>query len=131
MVERSEREELLSYINDAFKDAHGFRPRGALWEHFTSLSVEELNEEADKLSTEIARQIKEEADIMAQNVITFEQKIADLIATGAGDRANALRWLFDAEGLLKEDLQWYGASFVEHHFNLPYGYLNEDFKKAS
>lgn len=124
----SERSELLSYINDAFKDANGFRPRGSLWDYYTSLSIEELNAEADKLSEQISRQIIEEAERKAESVIRFEHRVTETISMGAKDRETAFKWIFDAEGFEKETLQFYGYSYVEHHFDLPYGYLNKEVK---
>lgn len=48
-AEYTEREELLSYISDAFKDVNGFRPRGI----FAGLSITGLRAKADQLSAEI------------------------------------------------------------------------------
>ncbi len=59
----TERDDLISYIWDAYKDANGIRPR---WMDFASMSIEDLRETADRLSDEIGRQIREREEHAAE-----------------------------------------------------------------
>lgn len=79
----NEREELFSYISDAFKGVHGFRPRHINWREET---VESLTAIADSLHREIAEENEQE-----------EAAIALTIQHGAADRATAIRWLQQAD----------------------------------
>lgn len=53
----TERDELICYISDAYKDLNGFRPRFYNW---NSMSIEELRAEADRLSADIGSKIEGE-----------------------------------------------------------------------
>jgi len=57
IMNRSERDDLICYIWDAYKDVNGFRPR---WMNFEGMSVQDLRDEADYLSNEISNSIKRE-----------------------------------------------------------------------
>ena len=52
------RDDLICYIWDAYKDLNGFRPRNIY--DFSAMSVEELQEECDRLSAQIAEEIEAE-----------------------------------------------------------------------
>ena len=89
-----ERQDLISYISDAHKDAYGFRPRGF---NYAEWSMADLEAEADRLSEAVTRAI--EANELEENraVEAFEQSVQNTIEMGAGNRVTALRWLTDAE----------------------------------
>lgn len=51
----TERDDLISYIWDAYKDLHGIRPR---FMNFDAMSIEDLRKEADFLSESIGAEIR-------------------------------------------------------------------------
>ena len=52
----TERDDLITYIWDAYKDLHGVKPR---FMDFGAMSIEDLREEAQSLSDAIGREIRE------------------------------------------------------------------------
>ncbi|MNK75707.1 hypothetical protein D3C87_952520 [compost metagenome] len=117
MAELTEREELMSILSDVFKSAHGFRPRGM----FADYSIAELRAELarqDKAYEETAARERAQEEACA---VKFEARIADLIASGAGDRETAIRWDKDALGGDHIDDGYY-----EYLNGLRYGYFAKD-----
>lgn len=102
-IEDYKRHSLISYISDGHKDAYGFRPRGYNYSEWT---LDELTEEADRISEAVAKAIEEDEILANHQVEAFEQSVQNTIAMGAGNRATALRWLTDAE-------TFYGYQCVE------------------
>ncbi len=122
MVARTEREELLSYISDAHKDAYGTRPHG----RYNNLTLAELRQVADELSDAVGEAIKREADEKAATAIAFEVRVTEVIASGAGDRKTALRWIFDAEDI-SVTVSLYGGSYAAYHFGLELRYFTKEY----
>ncbi len=122
MAERTEREELLSFISDVYKDVYGVRPRGLYMNH----TLEELRYTFKELCAASERQMAEEAEIEAANAKTFEARVAEVIATGAGDRATALRWIFEADDMA-EDVAIYGGTYASYHLGLPHLYFEAEY----
>lgn len=91
-VEQYERDRLISYISDGYKDAYGFRPRHYNWD---AMSTAELTELADEISDAVCAEIKREEAAQKVAIEKFEVLVADTIAMGAGDRATAIRWICD------------------------------------
>lgn len=88
------RHKILGFISDAHKDAYGFRPRGYDWDAYT---IEELEIFAENLAREAeaeAYRVEAEGTEAYQG---FEQAIASTVKAGAGNRATAIKWLYDAE----------------------------------
>lgn len=113
------KQELLSIISDMHKDAYGIRPHGM---DYCDMTEEELNLECDTLHEAVLESIAEEDSIQKGAIVRFEKKILELIETGAGDRATAIRWLQEAE----EDEQCIGDSdYFCYINNLPYKYFKE------
>ena len=117
MSEHNEHEELSIAIYDLYKDVNGIRPR---WIDFESMSVVELREMFDGLLEQLERNNKEQVKREAQAVKRFEDKVAELIASGAQSRKTAIKWLWDAE----ED-EYMDKGFFEYSYGLPYGYLSK------
>lgn len=111
---KSARQEILSYISDAHKDAYGFRPRGL----YAGYNLKELYAEADRLSDAVGEAIKEEEAAQESARASWEASVAKTIELGAGTREAAVRWLLDAEGLLEECSDGY-ANYV---LGVGYGY---------
>ncbi len=103
---QSELEMLEGEYSDAFKAAHGFRPRGMGMPE----TVEGLRSEISALYDIARREYEESLAYQAVREREFEQRISEVIDMGAGDRTTALRWMlqedysgdywFDVEGWL-------------------------------
>jgi len=89
----SDREDLVSYIWDIYKEINGVRPR---WVNFDSMSYDELNAWAGRLAVEAEEAHKQHCQQLAADVQAFEDEVQLMLAMGAGSRANALRWMADA-----------------------------------
>jgi hypothetical protein len=116
--EMSELEQLACEYWDFYKEANGFRPRGI---DTSSWTVEKFQAEFTELGN-ICKQnaaIRKEDEALA--AVRFETRIADLIASGAGDRATAIRWVAEAEGADRD------AEYLCFLLGLEYGYFAGDF----
>ncbi len=115
--EMSRKEQLECIFWDAYKDAHGFRPRHLNISAFTEA---ELEEELKYLSKLIEEQ--EAARIEAEHLAAckFEQRVLDLKAMGAEDRGTAIRWIHEAEGSNGDD------EYLCFLLGLRYGYFKEE-----
>ena len=101
---------------DMYKDAYGTRPRGIDTSEWT---LEQFEAEFKLLGEviereEFARKIDE-----AIHADEFEKRVTDLIASGAQDRATALRWIHDAEGSQGDD------EYLCFLLGLRYGYFRK------
>jgi len=123
-AEMSERDTLLSYLSDAHKDAYGFRPTSSSWEAYNVMSLEELHAEADRLSERVADSIEEDEQRQTDAAVAFENRVLEVIAAGAGDRATAIRWIYDSEDIT-ETVEMYGNEYAEFHFGLKFAYFTE------
>lgn len=107
-------EQMACQYWDMYKDAHGIRPRGIDTSFWTEGDfVKEFNYLGNLI------QQQEEARVKAERLAAckFEQRVLDLIAMGASDRATALRWIHDAEGSNGDD------EYLCYLVGLPYGYF--------
>lgn len=106
-------------ISDLHKDARGFRPREYFWAEWNNSTDPERQAIWDSLVNELKQEMDREAAEQADASARFEKLIQDTIALGAGDKANALRWIIEGEGFTDTDL-CYGADYVAYHFGLAY-----------
>lgn len=113
----TEHEELWSYISDAHKDAHGFRPRHI---DFPNLSVGELEVIAEKVTVEVGETMRREEAMEKEATKDFETLVALHIRLGAPDRETALRWIADATGDWDTD-----GGYVCWVHGIPYSYAIE------
>lgn len=114
-------EQLRSTVWDAYKDAHGFRPRHiALYE----MSEEQLKAELDRLSEIISQQEAIRIEREQAAIVEFNNRVDNLIATGAGDRETALRWIHEAEGSDGDD------EYLCYLVGLPYGFFRKQLVAA-
>tara|TARA_B100001939_G_scaffold333391_1_gene333309 strand:- start:4720 stop:5238 length:519 start_codon:yes stop_codon:yes gene_type:complete len=95
-IAQYERHSLVSYIWDAYKDAHGHRPR---FMDFDSMSMDELKTLADRISDEVAEAIKEEEEREANAYTAWKAHLKGLMDMGAKNLKQALLWDLDAEGV--------------------------------
>ena len=112
--ELTEKEQLESVYSDTFKDVNGFRPRGfEMTVSELKVALEALREDAEiQLQHDIARQQKA--------IIDIEKTITTIQENCSCDRADALRYLKDAEG---ED--WYSWGYFSYEAGLPHHYFKE------
>jgi len=100
----TERKELVTYIYDGHKDAYGVKGRHY---NFDAMSIEELRDEADRISKAITESIAEDAKNAAMCVEEFNEVVQECMDSGAEDRATALRWM-------TQDGVFYHRQSVEH-----------------
>jgi len=112
-VEALERDNLATYIYEGHKDAFGVKGRHY---DFEAMSLEELRAEADYISRSVKEQMELEANMEKEAIQRYEESLAEYMSMGAGDRATAIRWLLQAEGLDKE----YDAGYICYSLGLPY-----------
>jgi len=112
-VEALERDNLATYIYEGHKDAFGVKGRHY---DFEAMSLEELRAEADYISRSVKEQMELEANMEKEAIQRYEESLAEYMSMGAGDRATAIRWLLQAEGLDKE----HDAGYICYSLGLPY-----------
>jgi hypothetical protein len=116
--EMSELEKLACEYWDWYKEAHGFRPRHV---DTTSWTVEQFQAVFDELGRICEQNEAFRVEDEARAAVRFEARVAGLIASGAGDRATAIRWIADAEGAEGD------AEYLCFLLGLEYDYFAGDF----
>ncbi|NBR24648.1 MAG: hypothetical protein EBU08_12940 [Micrococcales bacterium] len=109
-------EELQSIYWDMYKDAHGIRPRHVDTTHWTE---EMFVAEFEALELTIRQEELQRAFAEGKAIERFEARVDDLMATGAQDRATAIRWIMDAEGADGD------TEYADYLLGLPYGYISK------
>jgi hypothetical protein len=89
----SEKEQLETIYSDAFKDVHGFRPRGF------DMTVNELKIALDELQSEIEFQIKESEAAEKVAIDRFHSIVAETMEICNCDKPTAVKYLIDAENV--------------------------------
>jgi len=114
----SELEQAQATYWDMYKDAYGVRPRSV---DTSTWTLEQFNSVFEVLGDVIKREA--ELRQLAQHKAShaFEQRVLEVLACGAKDRAMALRWIHEAEGTNGDD------EFLCWTLGLPYQY----FRKAA
>ena len=82
----SQRDEVMLWVSDLYKDVYGSRPRGYDWDAFSNKELEDF---VNALAEESDRQIDELA-------FAESEAINSVMALGV-DKQTALRWLDDAD----------------------------------
>ena len=109
---QEDRNDVMVWVSDLFKDVNGFRPRGY---KFNEWSNQELEDFVNDLIEVSEKQAAEER--------AWENKaINDVISVGADDKETALRWLDQADAYFMygddefytDDIEKYG--WVAKHF---------------
>ena len=114
----SKLEQLACEYWDFYKEANGFRPRHV---DTTSWTVEQFQAEFDELGRICEQNEAIRVEDEAHAAVRFEARVAGLIASGAGDRATAIRWIADAEGAEGD------AEYLCFLLGLEYDYFAGDF----
>ncbi len=89
-LEDIKRKDLEAYIYEGHKDAYGVKGRHY---NFDTMSMEKLQEEADRIADAIDVALEEEKEAKNQALEEFEKEVETFIASGAGNRKTALRWM--------------------------------------
>ena len=109
--------------SDLYKNCYGMRPNLEAFRNATPV------EQADMWDSLVAANNREMDDYYAQQErakVTFEATVATVIASGAGDRATAIRWMVDALGPYAM-----GVDELEYDNGLPMGYVNRSLREAA
>jgi len=115
ITNQEEREDVMMWVSDLYKDVYGFRPRCYNWDAFS-------NAELAKFVNDLLEESEREAQMEAAAV---EKAIEDVMSLGA-DRETALRWLDRADAFfMYGDDPFYEDSIEK------YGWLTTHFDKKS
>lgn len=114
----SEVEQLHTTWWDAYKDAHGFRPRGHDVGHWTAA---DFHAELEVLAEVAERAERARREDEHRAVVKFSKRVEEVIKAGAKNRETALRWIHEADGSNGDD------EFLCYLNGLPYGF----FRKAA
>jgi hypothetical protein len=112
--EMTEKEQLECSLWDAYKDAHGVRPR---FMNMEAMSLDELKEELERCCDAIMRNEKQRTIDEEAASHDFEMRMQNLLMSGAKTREMALRWIHEAEGSNGDD------EYLCFLVGLPYGYF--------
>ena len=88
-----------SIVSDLHKDAYGVRPTQMFWHSWDQYSADEKQAEWDWLIGKAEERARLERDSEARALEVFEARVAESIQSGARDRAQAIKWILQAEGL--------------------------------
>lgn len=114
--EMSNKEQLECIFWDAYKDAHGFRPRHI---NVSAMTEAELESELQVLGELIDQQEKARKEDEARAVVKFCKRIDEVIKSGAKNRETALRWIHEADGSNGDD------EYLCFLNGLPYGFFRQ------
>jgi hypothetical protein len=85
-------------VSDLYKDAYGFRPRGAFWADWDAADDDGKQRIWDYLITALKNEMERERELVLENQRELESRIAQLQECGAQSREDAIRWLAQSEG---------------------------------
>jgi hypothetical protein len=100
-----------------YKDAYGFRPRGI---DTTGWTLEDFDKEFKILAQVIDYEEARRRESEAEASHAFELRMQNLLLCGAKDRAQALKWVHEAENTDGDD------DYLCYTLGLPYGYFMVD-----
>jgi hypothetical protein len=110
-------------FSDLHKDAIGFRPRGH--EFYDDATTPERKQEIwDYYCRVLEEELAWEKKRQAESIVKFEELVKTVIASGAGDRETAIKWLEDAED---DPYMGLDHGYFNYLYDLPYSY---DYKKG-
>ncbi len=110
---QEDRNDVMVWVSDLFKDVNGFRPRGYKFNEWSNQELEDFVNDLIEVSEKQAAEEK-----------AWENKaINDVISVGADDKETALRWLDQADAYFMygddefytDDIEKYG--WVAKHFD--------------
>jgi len=105
-------------VSDLYKDAHGFRPSSDFWQEWSASNDHQRQEIWDNLVIILKSELQRQHQAEQRAVAEFENRLRQMILTGAGDRTTAIEWMH-------REYQTQGdAEYLCFRLNLPYDYLN-------
>jgi hypothetical protein len=103
--------------SDLHKDVYGFRPRGAVF-----ASTEEFDADYVRLVKRLNEQLNEEEIQQGRNFTKFAARVEETMQLVRGtNRERAIEIIADAEGVSKDEFDFYGLEILEYRFDLKYG----------
>ena len=117
MTEADRKDELGAVYYDFYKEVHGIRPR---WVNHEEATVEWYRAELESLQREADAQWEEQLIREGEATAQFESNLSAIIASGAGDRATAIRWMHEANDTN------YDPEYLCFKLGLPYGYFRKE-----
>jgi len=112
ITNQEEREDVMMWVSDLYKDVYGVRPR---YYNFNAFSNAELAEFVNDLMEEREREAQLESEAV-------EKAIADVMSLGA-DKETALRWLDQADAYFM-----YGDDTFDEDSIEKYGWVADQFE---
>jgi hypothetical protein len=105
-------------FSDLYKDVYGSRP-GA---DYRFESIDAFDADMVYLSDKLDRQIEQEAAEQASNFLKFTARVAaTMYLVENATRESAIEIIAEAEGIRKEQFDFYGLEILENELNLKYG----------
>ena len=105
-----------SIFSDLYKDVYGTRPRT---HEFYKASDARKQEIWEDLCISLEDSLAEIKRVEAESLVEFTARIEQLMTLGATSKAQAIKWLLEADNFSEHDLA-YGPDYVCFHFNLSY-----------
>lgn len=93
--------------SDLHKDAYGFRPRATAMCIWNALTPSEKQSHWNDLCALLEQNEAQARQLEKERIVSFEDRINDVIGLGAGNRKTALRWIASQE-------TFYHGQCVEH-----------------
>lgn len=112
--ETIDRESLIDLYWDMYKEAYNVRPRHV---DFNSMTMEQMTKDIEYFESVVQENYKQRLIDEAHAIEQFEIRVAAVIATGAGTREDAIRWIHEAEDTQGDD------DYLCYNLGLPYGYF--------
>ncbi len=113
---QEDRNDVMVWVSDLFKDVNGFRPRGYKFNEWSNQELEDFVNDLIEISE---KQAAEER--------AWENKaINDVMSVGADDKETALRWLDQADAYFMYGDDEFYADDIEK-----YGWVAKHFEKTA
>ena len=114
-------------FSDLYKDVYGSRP-GA---DYRFESIEAFDADFEYLSLKLDKQIVYERELQEKAFLKFTARVAATMYLIEGaTRERAIEIIAEAEGIRKDQFEFYGLEILENELNLKYGsiakWLSED-----
>ena len=116
----AQRDEVMLWVSDLYKDVYGYRPRGYDWKAFSNADLEDFVNNLILLSDQ------QEADEKAAE----ERSIAKVMELGV-DKETALRWLDDADAhYVGQDDEWAVEDMKKYGWEAKYKEEDKSYRGA-
>jgi len=82
----SQRDEVMLWVSDLYKDVYGTRPRGYDWDSFSNQELQDF-----------VNSLMEMSNRQEEDLANFERQAIESVMSLGVDKRTALKWLDDAE----------------------------------